>query len=105
LRKAVLQAFSSPEAAGQAWTSAEVATVLVGMHLVASLGRSERTALRHTLGNMVAAGELKRAGTRRVPGVKRPVPVYALTGDAVTPRDTTQALSFLFSRWRTESTS
>ncbi len=101
---AVVRAFSSPEASGQAWTSAEVAAVLVGMGLVASLGRSERTALRHTLGNMIAAGELQRAGTKRVPGVKRPVPVYAPAGDALTACDTTQALSLALRLWGDKST-
>jgi len=64
------------------WTSDEVARALVAIGWAQSLGRSERVMLRHTLGNMLAAGELVRAGTRRVPGVKRPVPLYSLAVDA-----------------------
>jgi predicted ArsR family transcriptional regulator len=36
------------------------------------------TASMRTLDNMVTAGEVEKASAVRVPGVKRPVPVYAL---------------------------
>jgi len=35
-------------------------------------------AARHTLDNLVRAGVADKPGTTRVPGVRRPVPVYAL---------------------------
>ena len=37
-----------------------------------------KEAARHTLDNLVRAEVAERTGTVRVPGVKRPVPVYAL---------------------------
>mgnify|MGYP000864593277 CR=1 FL=1 len=38
------------------------------------------TATRHTLDNMVRARKALQLEPRREPGVKRPVPVYALPG-------------------------
>lgn len=35
-------------------------------------------AARHTLDNLVRAGVADKPGTTRVPGVRRPVPLYAL---------------------------
>jgi hypothetical protein len=35
-------------------------------------------AARHTLDNLVRAGVADKPGTTRVPGVRRPVPVYTL---------------------------
>lgn len=37
-------------------------------------------AARRTLDNMVRAEHAEKRGSTRVPGVKRPVPVYALPG-------------------------
>lgn len=37
-----------------------------------------KTATMHTLHNMCVAGEVKKLEPTRRPGVKRPVPVYAL---------------------------
>jgi len=98
MRQAVAQAFSLAAAPGQAWTSAEVAAALVAIGWVQSLGRRERDLLRHTLGNMVAAGELARVGTKRVPGVKRPVPLYAMAGPCG-PADQGQALALVLGEW------
>lgn len=98
MRQAVAQAFTLAAAPGQAWTSTEIAAGLVAIGWVQSLGRSERHMLRHTLGNMVAAGELARVGTKRVPGVKRPVPLYAMAspfGQA----DQGQALALVLGVW------
>lgn len=39
------------------------------------------TSAMFTLRNMVAAGEARVVDTARVPGVKRPVPVYGLVDD------------------------
>ena len=39
------------------------------------------TSAMYTLKNMVAAGEARVVDVARVPGVKRPVPVYGWAGD------------------------
>lgn len=44
-------------------------------------------AAQHTLANMVRDRAAVKAGTVRVPGVKRPVPVYALPGTVQLPLD------------------
>jgi len=98
MRQAVVQAFQSATGLGQAWTSAEVAQALIAVGWVLSLGRSEREMLRHTLGNMVAAGELTRVGTKRVPGVKRPVPLYAMTAPC-DQAEQAQALALVLGVW------
>lgn len=77
---------------GLALTTDEVGRALVAIGWAQSIGRNERALLMHTLGNMVASGELARAGTRRVAGVKRPVPVYALPDQAEPPQGLAQAL-------------
>jgi hypothetical protein len=45
---------------------------------VAQLACAGLVATRHTLDNMVRARKALKLEPRRVPGVKRPVPVYAL---------------------------
>jgi hypothetical protein len=98
MRQAVAQAFKLAAAPGQAWTSTEIAAGLVAIGWVQSLGSSERHMLRHTLGNMVAAGELARVGTKRVPGVKRPVPLYAMAAQS-NEWERAQALALTLQAW------
>jgi hypothetical protein len=98
MRQAVARAFSSPAGRGQAWTSREVGDALIAMGWVRSIGRSERLALQYALGNMVVAGELVRCGTKRVPGVKRPVPLYAMP-TPTDPIDPAESLSQVLGVW------
>lgn len=62
----------------------------LSMALSAGVGTTRDLALRsgvgvsaamYTLRNMVQAGEVAVVDTTRVPGVKRPVPVYGLVDD------------------------
>ena len=57
---------------------------------------------RRTLTNMVTAGDVRKARTVRVPGVKRPVPVYeraVRSQDVCAPHQALGAILAGWSRW------